>query len=200
MLTSRVASSGFTLVELLVGMALLGILLAMGLPAFSNYMGNAKIRAAAANFHAAVQYARTESIRRNGGVEIILTDDAPVEGNVNTNNLSDTGRHWMVRSLVAGTTDTFTLLQAKSAQEGGVRSGGVGVVVTGTTSRVAFNGLGGTSVGAVARFAFTSPGAGACTDASGTGPMRCLDVRVSTTGQARLCDPVVAAGDSRACN
>lgn len=184
----------------MVGVALLGILLAMGLPAFSNYLANSKIRAAAANFHAAAQFARTEAIRRNGGVEIILTEDAPVVANVDTVNLSLTGRNWMVRSLNPGTTDTFTLLQGKSAQEGGVKIGAAGVLLTGSHSKVVFNGLGGTNVGGAASFAFTYPGGGACADVSGAGPMRCLDVRISTTGQTRLCDPVVAAGDSRACN
>lgn len=194
------ASSGVTLIELLIGMALLGILMALGIPAFSNYMANARIRAAAANFHAAAQLARTEAIRRNGSVEIILTDDA-VNGNASTNNLSLTGRNWMVRSLNPGSTDTYTLLQAKSAQEGSASAGsGSGVLVTGSTSRVTFNGLGGTNVGAAATFAFTNPSGGDCANSSGEGPMRCLDVRISTSGQTRLCDPVVAAGDTRACN
>jgi hypothetical protein len=103
----------------------------------------------------------------------------------------------MVRSQDAGAA-TFTLLQGKSAQEGGNVSS---VVVNGSpTFRVMFNGLGGTNVGAAAAFSFTSAN-GACAGASGSGPMRCLDVRISTTGQTRLCDPlIVTAGDSRGCN
>jgi type IV fimbrial biogenesis protein FimT len=190
-------AAGFTLIEVMVGVSIMGILLALGMPAFSNYMGNAKLRASAASFHAAAQFARAEAIKRNGGVEIILTDDDPTAANKDTNNLSLSGRNWMVRSQDPGAA-TFTLLQGKSAQEGGNVSS---VVVNGSpTFRVMFNGLGGTNVGAAAAFSFTSAN-GACAGASGSGPMRCLDVRISTTGQTRLCDPlIVTAGDSRGCN
>jgi type IV fimbrial biogenesis protein FimT len=186
--------AGFTLIEVLVGMAILAIMLSLGMPAFSNYMGNARLRASASSLHAAAQLARTEAIRRNAAVELILTDDAPTVANQNTVNLSTTGQNWIVRAQDPGTV-TYTLLQGKSAQEGGNAS----VVVTGNTSRLTFNGLGRSAGGAVS-FAFTSM-TGACADVNGVGSMRCLDVRVSAAGQARLCDPViVAAGDSRGCN
>lgn len=191
---------GFTLIELMVGIAIVGIMLAMGLPAFGNYLANARLKASASTFHALAQFARTEAIRRNGGVELVLTDD-PVT-TVNTTNLSATGRNWIVRSVGPGT-GTYTLLQAKSAQENAQNASGVSsVAISGPTSKVAYNGLGGTDQPALVAFAFTNPSGGTCTDSTGLGKVRCLDVRISTTGQTRLCDPAVATGtgDSRACN
>ncbi len=183
--------AGFTLIEVLVGLAILSIMLALGMPSLANYMGNARIRASASSLHAAAQLARTEAIRRNAVVELILTDDAPTL--VNTANLSTTGQNWIVRLWDPGAA-TFRLLQGKSALEGGSTS----VVVTGTTSRLTFNGMG-RSAGGVATFVFTST-SGVCADVHGVGPMRCLDVRVSAAGQARLCDALITtAGDSRAC-
>jgi type IV fimbrial biogenesis protein FimT len=197
MLNRRTAAglqAGFTLIEVLVGLAILAIMLSLGMPAFSNYLGNARLRASASSLHAAAQLARTEAIRRNTAVELILTDDAPTAANQNTVNLSTTGQNWIVRAQDPGAA-TFTLLQGRSAQEGGNAS----VVVTGTVSRVTFNGLGRSAAGAQT-FRFTST-AGACADVHGAGPMRCLDVRVAAAGQARLCDPVIAtAGDSRGCS
>ena len=192
MLRQRV-TGGFSLVELLVGMAILGILLALGLPAFSNAMENARLRASASAFQAGAQFARSEAIKRNGSVQIILTTDAPTPANQNTTNLAVTGPNWMVRSQDPGAA-TFTFLQGKSAQEGGSN---FTIVVTGSASSVAYNGLGGT--GGAVTFAFTST-SGACANASGVGPIRCLNVLVTTTGQTRLCDPaIVTPGDSRGC-
>jgi type IV fimbrial biogenesis protein FimT len=190
------ATAGFTLIEVLVGVSILGVLLALGMPSFANYMGNAKLRASAASFHAAAQFARAEAIKRNGGVEIILTDVEPTVANIDLAIPSPTGRNWMVRWSLTGAAP-FTLLQGKSAQEGGNASS---VIVNGPpTARVVFNALGGTDGGVPSTFSFTSAN-GACANASGVGPMRCLDVRISTTGQTRLCDPlIVTAGDSRGC-
>jgi type IV fimbrial biogenesis protein FimT len=189
------AAAGFTLIEVLVGVSILGILMALGMPSFSNYMGNAKLRASAAAFHAAAQFARSEGIRRNGGVEIILTDVDPIAANKDTDLLSTTGRNWMVRWSLTGAAP-FTLLQGKSAQEGNNASA---VLVTGNVDKVVFSGMGGVDGGVAPAFQFTSAN-GACAKANGSGPMRCLDVRISTTGQTRLCDPLIGtAGDSRGC-
>ena len=152
------AIAGFTLIEVLVGVSILGVLLAVGLPAFGNYMGNAKLRASAASFHTAAQFARSESIRRNGGVEILLTDTAPTDANIVP---SASGRNWVVRWSATGAAP-YTLLQGKSIQEGNAASS---VIVTGNVDKVAFSGMGGVVGGAAASFKFTS--ANGCADASG---------------------------------
>ena len=69
---------GFSLIELVVAIAIMGVLLSLGLPALSSYTGNIKLRAAAESFQAGVQLARGEAIRLNRGTEIILTNSAPV--------------------------------------------------------------------------------------------------------------------------
>jgi len=69
---------GFSLVELVVVMAIMGVLFSLGLPAVSAYSRNIKLRAAAESFMAGLQLARGEAIRLNTNVELILTNDAPV--------------------------------------------------------------------------------------------------------------------------
>lgn len=69
---------GFSLIELVVAIAIMGILLALGLPALSSYTGNIKLRAAAESFLAGIQLARGEAIRLNTNVELILTNSVPV--------------------------------------------------------------------------------------------------------------------------
>lgn len=199
----RRTSAGFTLIEALVGVAILGILLAMGLPAFSNAMENSRLRASASAFHAAAQFARSEAIKRNSSVEVILTTAAPTAGNKDTVALVSTltGPNWIVRAQDPGAA-TFTFLQGRAGHEGGSNAT---IVVTGSNAagaatKVAFDGMGGTNPAGAVTFSFAST-SGACANASGVGPIRCLDVRVSTTGQTRLCDPtIITAGDSRGCN
>lgn len=69
---------GFSLIEVVVAVAIMGILLALGVPQLATYSRNVKIRAAAEGFLAAAQTARGEAVRLNSNVELILTNSAPV--------------------------------------------------------------------------------------------------------------------------
>lgn len=69
---------GFSLVELVVAIAIMGVLLGLGLPALTTYTRNVKLRANAESFLAGLQLARGEAVRLNTPVELILTNDPPV--------------------------------------------------------------------------------------------------------------------------
>ena len=191
---------GFTLIELMMAIALLAILLMLGVPAFSTYIQNARLRGAAENFYAGVQMARAEAVRRNTTVQIILTSDAGVDSSANTDNLTLTGPNWIIRAQRPGSM-FFDFVEGKSMTEGSAeQSGGTpAVTVAGSVSSIGFSGMGAaSSLAGAASFDFTNPSGGGCS-ADG-GPMRCLRVVVSVGGQARLCDPAVTtAGDTRAC-
>ena len=189
---------GFSLVELLVTMAIFAMLLALGAPAMSQYLANDKVRAMASNFLASVQTARVESIKRNGGAELILTSDSAVLANVDTVNLTTSGPNWIVRVQPVGLL-TRTCVHGFNGSEGSLSNGANSVVVTGSATTLKFDGLGATT--GTATFSFTNPAGGACVTGSDTGKVRCLDVRISASGQAQLCDPTITAvGDSRHCN
>ena len=64
-------SRGFTLLELLVVIAVAGILASFALPSFREYMGIQKIRAAAFDVSAAILAARSEAIKRNASVTMV---------------------------------------------------------------------------------------------------------------------------------
>ena len=192
--------SGVTLIELLVGLAIVAILLALGLPSLSGYLANSKIRAAASNFSADMQFARAESIQRNGGVGLLLTSDAPTGANAATAAPSAAGPNWMVRwfnpnaASAVPPTPTYTMLTGKAAAEGATQ-----VVLAGPVSSVNFSSLGATDQAAMVSFDFSNPSSGACVAVGG--PMRCLRVQVTAGGQVRVCDPAVTtAGDSRTCS
>lgn len=191
------AMRGFSLVELMIGLAIVAFLLMMGVPAFGTYIQNAKLRSTADNFYSGLQSARAEAVKRNTPVEFIMTDDSGISANSQTANLSTTGRNWIVR-VQDPTTLLYTFVEGKPAAEGSGTTGTSTVDITGTTSSVVFNGFGATTLGASATFSFSNPTGGLCKAAGG--PMRCLSIVASIGGQARLCDPAVTtAGDTRKC-
>jgi type IV fimbrial biogenesis protein FimT len=69
------ASKGFTLVELMVTIAVLAILLTLGVPSFTAVINNNRLAAGANEFAAALQHARMEAMRRNTRVIVCRSDD-----------------------------------------------------------------------------------------------------------------------------
>ena len=104
---------GFSLIELVIAVAIMGILLALGAPTFSTYLRNVKLRSAAEAFMSGVQLARSEAVRMNANVEFMLTADDPLAANVATATAATTGVNWMVR-----TADRATFIDGKFGIEG----------------------------------------------------------------------------------
>jgi type IV fimbrial biogenesis protein FimT len=203
MLTSRPRSRGFTLIELMVGLALLAFVLMLGVPAFGSFLQNQKLRDAGTSTLATIQFARAEAIRLNSNVEFLMTDTEPDIGNFSALAESTTGRNFLVRGNVynpgTGTMD-LKMLEGKGAQEGSGTTAGAttGVALAATSGRVVFTPLGGTTLAADETIQITNPSGGTCKASGGT--MRCLNIVVTRGGQVRLCDPsVTAAGDTRRC-
>jgi len=69
---SKTGQRGFTLVELLVGLAVLGILMASAIPSYRVWIQNVQIRNAAESIQNGLQRARSEAIKRNQNVEFVL--------------------------------------------------------------------------------------------------------------------------------
>lgn len=197
-------SAGFSLVELIIAIAIIGILLALGMPQFNAYVANSRIRTAAQSFNSGLQLARAEAVKRNANVDFVLTDS-------NSPDLAavalSTGRGWVVR-----TSDGATLIEGKSLTEGGGASAGAsrllvndlnndGSADAGAIASVTFTGLGTTTLAADAMLTFSYPAGGNCVVSAQPGPMRCLNVRIARGGQTKVCDPaVLTASDSRSCS
>ncbi len=69
---------GFTLLELMVALAVLSLLLAMGVPAFGNLLDDQRMDSGVSSLLHSVHFARTEAARRNRFVTM-----APIDGNWN---------------------------------------------------------------------------------------------------------------------
>ena len=173
------------MIELFIGIAIVAMLLALGLPSFGSWLQNSQIRNAAEAIQNGLQLARSESVRRNSNVQFVLTS---VAGGGNASDWSvncvtpvaDTDGDGLADCPGAGVVPTE--IQARPAAEGSRNA-----EITAAQSTIVFNSVGRlTPVPAAAiNIAISNSKGGAC--AAG-GPMRCLEVRVSTGGQVRMCD------------
>jgi len=203
MLTRR--TRGFSILELMIGLGLLGVLLMLAMPTFTQMLQNTKLRAGTEAISAGLQLARSEALRRNQAVEFVLTDSEPTEDNVDA-AANTTGPHWIVR---ANSGLALNFVEGRSAFAGSGQADATTVQVAAvipsspsalTAGTVTFNPLGRAELTADAVFDVSNPAGGACKTAGGDEPMRCLRVVVSSGGRIRMCDPsVTAAGDTRAC-
>jgi type IV fimbrial biogenesis protein FimT len=110
--------SGFTLVELMITVAVIAILMNIALPSFQNMMRSARIRAAAEAVTNGLQKARGEAIARNKNVEFVLSADTS----------------WTVQ-LPGG-----TVIETRPASEGSADV--TRTVIPAGSSKVTFNNLG----------------------------------------------------------
>jgi type IV fimbrial biogenesis protein FimT len=99
---------GVSLVELIIGIAIVSILLMTGLPSFSQWLQNAQVRAAAESIQNGLQTARNEAVRRNTQVQFRLTS---------ATGLVD----WNVGCVIE-TDDCPAVIQQRSGAEGGTNA------------------------------------------------------------------------------
>jgi type IV fimbrial biogenesis protein FimT len=197
---------GFTIIELMIGLVLLGVLVTLALPSFMQMLQNMKLRAGTEAISNGLDLARSQALRRNQPVEFVLTSDDPIEDNVGGPTVTTTGPHWMVR---VNTGAGFSFVQGHSGFEGSNQAAGTQVQIAAvvpsspaalTAGTVTFNPMGRAELTADATFDVSNPAGGACKTAGGDEPMRCLRVVVTPGGRVRMCDPAVTvATDTRAC-
>ncbi|MEO8386328.1 MAG: GspH/FimT family pseudopilin [Betaproteobacteria bacterium] len=206
MLISRHSSPGFSMVELLIGIAIVSVLLAVGLPQFSTYLQNSQIRSGSESMLAGLQAARTEAVRRNTSMRFQLTSSVD-----STCALSTTGKSWVVSQRdpsglcdVAPTADGAVadpanpeIRQKRSGAESSTN-----LVVVADQSAIVFNSLGQQTPAATVNLNLSNPTGGDCKTSTGSEPMRCMRIVVSPGGQIRMCDPAVPVSvppDNRSC-
>lgn len=175
---------GFTLIEMMVTLVLLGALMALALPAMSEWMRNSRIRTVAEALQNGLRLAQTEALRRSRQTVFSLTADTnPADGLTAAAN----GANWSVNfvPLLTGESTDPTFI------EGGTLTGlAPDVRVTGPAT-LCFNSLGrvvdnptpGTGVAcsaAAAAYNITIPDVDS---------VRAMRVLVALGGQVRLCDP-----------
>jgi type IV fimbrial biogenesis protein FimT len=73
---NKPSQSGFSLVELMVGVVILGILASVAVPSFQVWLQNSQIRNAAEAISNGLQRARAEAVAQNSNVVFILSADS----------------------------------------------------------------------------------------------------------------------------
>jgi type IV fimbrial biogenesis protein FimT len=182
MLNRRRSQRGFTLIEIMISLTVLGILLMVALPSFTEWLQNQQLRAASEATLNGLQVARAAAIQRNLLVKFQET------------SLPQTA--WSVTEAV-----TSAPVQRRAHEEGSPNA-----VITETpagATTVTFAPLGNVVANidgtpTVTQLDVRNPAGGSCQPA---GPMRCLRLVISGGGSLRMCDPTstLPANDPRAC-
>jgi type IV fimbrial biogenesis protein FimT len=193
-----------SLIELMIGLTIMGLLMMIGLPNMAVWLNNTQIRTTGETLLAGLTLARTEAVKRNQIVRFSMVDNLTA-GCV----ISAAGKSWVV-SLddPSGACDSAPhdvnaprIVQSRSGDEGTPRT----VLAATPTASLYFNGLGRvTSPGgaaSISQILISNPVGGTCENPDGTGgPMRCLRIDISVGGDARMCDPAVTnVTDPRIC-
>jgi len=171
------AQYGFTLVEMLIGITILAILMAAGLPSYTAWIQNTQIRSATESVLNGMQLTRNEAVRRNLNVQLVL-----------------------------GTQSSWTISVPSTASQIQARDYGAGsknVTVTKTpaaATTITFNSLGRVVANADASAIITQLDFDVPTTILAAAESRNLRIVIAAGGNVRMCDPTVTdATDSRYC-
>lgn len=191
MLAEAAKHSGFSLVELMIGITIVAILMLFGAPSFSLWVQNTQVRTAAESIQNGLQIARTEAVRRNTNVRFNLTNAGGTVA-------------WSV-DCVNVTTECPAGIQSRSGGEGGANAR-VGISVAALPSPIPanhFNTAIAAGTGLPAGVTFDGigrvPSANIGTDITriditnaARADARRMVVVIGTGGQTRMCDPAIA--------
>ena len=82
--------SGFTIIELMTTLVILGILVTIAIPSFNDLIVGTRIKGAASDIYGALTFARSEAIKRNANVTVSPLSGQWVNG-------------WQVTAVIGGT-------------------------------------------------------------------------------------------------
>lgn len=91
---SRVSISGFTIIELLITMVVLGVILALGLPNLREFLVRNQAAAITTEFSSDIARARIEAISRNNCVTICMSSNTANALTGGTPTCATTGDNW----------------------------------------------------------------------------------------------------------
>lgn len=177
--TSMRKSLGFSLIELLIGMAVLGILMSIALPSFRAWILNSQIRNAAESIQMGLQRARAEAVLRNRNVEFVL------------NAANDSS--WLVQLPTA----PFSVIDQRSKNEGSEKVTLVTAPLGSFT--VTFDTTGRPTANADASPQITSVALDIDPAIFASPESQDLQVNISFGGQIRMCDPHLPSTNVRGC-
>ncbi|HEY9028425.1 MAG TPA: prepilin-type N-terminal cleavage/methylation domain-containing protein [Burkholderiaceae bacterium] len=185
-------ASGFTLIELMITIALLALLMMLAVPAFNRWISDAKVRAAAESLQNALRQAQSTAIARNRATVFVLTSATPALNATPSANASN----WYAQVLPLSGSDESSTAAANYVQGSNIATQN-GVTITGP-ALVCFCALGKQLTSAASATGNLSTACTAPSDDAGTpstsytlsrtSAQRTLKVLVYLGGRVRMCD------------
>lgn len=162
---------GFSLIELMVAVSVLGIIVMYAMPSFGIWVQNTKTRTLAESLQNGIRLAQVEAVNRGRQVAFFVTDAEPSA----TALAATVGSNWGIRVVVPTQADT----NAGFVQGAALKGTGGTVVVTASSAEIRFNSIGRLT---------NSPSRVVYNVRNAKGDRK-LDVIVSSSGSVRMCDP-----------
>lgn len=190
---------GLTMIELIIGIAIMALVLALGMPSISQWLNNSQIRTAAEGVLAGLQLARGEAVRRNTNVRFQLVSTL-----TSACTASTSGTHWIVSVADPAGKCNIAPSETTSPQTIQVRDGTEtpkAVLSATGAALVTFTGSGRPSGSTyMTQVDITNPTGGVCEHVTAGSPMRCLRIIITSGGRIKMCDPKVSdTTDPRYC-
>jgi len=173
----RMRSAGFTLVEVMMTLAVLGILTMIAVPNFKQMLRNYEVRGAAESAAIGLQKARAEAVSRNASVQFVL----------------GSGTAWTVDYVTKPVATDPPLDTRSSSDSPNATRTAVAADLSTAATTLTFN-----NIGLVVANADGSPSLGRIT-VTASGASETLRVLIGAGGSARVCDPSLPTSNARAC-
>ncbi|MDO8291302.1 MAG: GspH/FimT family pseudopilin [Gallionella sp.] len=171
---------GFSLVEMLIVIAIIAIATTLGMPSYRAWVHNTQIRNAAESIQNGMQKARAEAVKRNANIECVLGANPP----------------WIIK--LVGDIVAQPELEIERASNEGAKNATATATPAGATT-ITFSNLGTVVANADATDTLTQVDL----DSSvlSAADSRNLRVTIGVAGNVRMCDPDpgLAASDPRKC-
>lgn len=111
-------SCGFSMIEIMIGIAIIGIVMAVAVPNLNNTLKNGRVTAVSNELLASLNFARSEAIKRRVNVAICNTPDGTDLTDPDIADCDDGGTSWEDGWIVHVNDDDtpdYTILQVKGA-------------------------------------------------------------------------------------
>jgi type IV fimbrial biogenesis protein FimT len=214
----RTSQRGFTIVEVMISLVVLGVLIGLGAPGFVEWLQNQQIRAAAEATLNGLQVARGEAVRRNTPVRFQLVSDLTSGCVLASDSVSaPVSVSWVV-SLAdpTGACDATTdsgqspspagrILQRRTSAEGSPNAVATSVFVPSPPAAPAPQAASTVTFAALGNVVANADGTPSVVKIDVTNPkvspsaMRPLRIIINSGGSTRMCDPALASPEPRGC-